>query len=318
MTTLASIIVSIAEEMRTASERGAVANYIPPLARVDLNRFGMAVVGMDGETHTVGDAAVPFSVQSVSKVFSLSMALNAMGEELWGRVRQEPSGSAFNSIIQLENEHGIPRNPFINAGAIVIADILVSRYGRENARARLLDFLRPLVDDPASIDIDTDVARQERETGFRNMALANYMRTFGNIRNVVEDTLDFYFHQCALTMNCQQLAQVGTYLMTGGLNPLTGERVMSERNAQTILALMMMCGHYDGSGAFAIRVGLPGKSGVGGGILAIAPGVASIAVWSPGLNAQGNSLLGTRALERLVQHTGWSVFRASPWVVSPT
>ncbi|MBN3867613.1 glutaminase [Gluconobacter kondonii] len=318
MTTLASIIVSIAEEMRTASERGAVANYIPPLARVDLNRFGMAVVGMDGETHTVGDAAVPFSVQSVSKVFSLSMALNAMGEELWGRVRQEPSGSAFNSIIQLENEHGIPRNPFINAGAIVIADILVSRYGRENARARLLDFLRPLVDDPASIDIDTDVARQERETGFRNMALANYMRTFGNIRNVVEDTLDFYFHQCALTMSCQQLAQVGTYLMTGGLNPLTGERVMSERNAQTILALMMMCGHYDGSGAFAIRVGLPGKSGVGGGILAIAPGVASIAVWSPGLNAQGNSLLGTRALERLVQHTGWSVFRASPWVVNPT
>lgn len=318
MTTLASIIVSIAEEMRTASERGTVANYIPPLARVDLNRFGMAVVGMDGETHTVGDAEIPFSVQSVSKVFSLSMALNAMGKELWGRVRQEPSGSAFNSIIQLENEHGIPRNPFINAGAIVIADILVSRYGRENAQTKLLEFLRPLVTDPSSIDIDTDVARQERETGFRNMALANYMRTFGNIRNVVEDTLDFYFHQCALTMSCQQLAQVGTYLMTGGLNPLTGERVMSERNAQTILALMMMCGHYDGSGAFAIRVGLPGKSGVGGGILAIAPGVASIAVWSPGLNAQGNSLLGTRALERLVQHTGWSVFRANPWMANPT
>ncbi len=318
MTTLASIIVSIAEEMRTASERGTVANYIPPLARVDLNRFGMAVVGMDGETHTVGDAEIPFSVQSVSKVFSLSMALNAMGKELWGRVRQEPSGSAFNSIIQLENEHGIPRNPFINAGAIVIADILVSRYGRENAQTKLLEFLRPLVSDPSSIDIDTDVARQERETGFRNMALANYMRTFGNIRNVVEDTLDFYFHQCALTMSCHQLAQVGTYLMTGGRNPRTGEQVMSERNAQTILALMMMCGHYDGSGAFAIRVGLPGKSGVGGGILAIAPGVASIAVWSPGLNAQGNSLLGTRALERLVQHTGWSVFRANPWVANPT
>lgn len=318
MTTLASIIVSIAEEMRTASERGTVANYIPPLARVDLNRFGMAVVGMDGETHTVGDAEIPFSVQSVSKVFSLSMALNAMGKELWGRVRQEPSGSAFNSIIQLENEHGIPRNPFINAGAIVIADILVSRYGRENAQTKLLEFLRPLVTDPSSIDIDTDVARQERETGFRNMALANYMRTFGNIRNVVEDTLDFYFHQCALTMSCHQLAQVGTYLMTGGRNPRTGEQVMSERNAQTILALMMMCGHYDGSGAFAIRVGLPGKSGVGGGILAIAPGVASIAVWSPGLNAQGNSLLGTRALERLVQHTGWSVFRANPWMANPT
>ncbi|WP_408873550.1 glutaminase [Gluconobacter roseus] len=318
MTTLASIIVSIAEEMRTVSERGAVANYIPPLARVDLDRFGMAVVGMDGATHTVGDAEVPFSVQSVSKVFSLSMALNTMGEELWGRVRQEPSGSAFNSIVQLENEHGIPRNPFINAGAIVIADILVSRYGRENAQTRLLEFLRPLVSDPASIDIDTDVARQERATGFRNMALANYMRTFGNIRNVVEDTLDFYFHQCALAMSCHQLAQVGTYLMTGGRNPLTGERVMSERNAQTILALMMMCGHYDGSGAFAIRVGLPGKSGVGGGILAVAPGVASIAVWSPGLNAKGNSLLGTRALERLVQHTGWSVFRANPWVANPT
>ncbi|EHH69467.1 glutaminase [Gluconobacter morbifer] len=311
MTQIADIIAAIAEEMRIAAERGTVASYIPPLARVDLGRFGMAVIDADGHCHIVGDADEPFSIQSVSKVFSFSMALNAMGEEIWARVRQEPSGSPFNSIVQLESEFGIPRNPFINAGAIVVDDILVARYGKDGAQKRLLDFLRSLVSAPDAIQMDRDVARQEKETGFRNIALANYMRTFGNIRNPVEDTLDFYFHQCALTMSCRQLAEVGTYLMMEGRNPRTKEQVVTPRHAQTVLALMMMCGHYDGSGAFAIRVGLPGKSGVGGGILAVAPGIASIAVWSPGLNAQGNSLLGTRALERLVQQTGWSVFRPS-------
>ncbi|GFE95643.1 MULTISPECIES: glutaminase [unclassified Gluconobacter] len=311
MPSLTAIITEIAEEMRAETDRGQVANYIPPLANVDLGRFGMAIIDAEGGSHIVGDAEEAFSIQSVSKVFGLTLALNAVDAGLWSRVRQEPSGSAFNSIIQLESENGIPRNPFINAGAIVVSDILTSQYGLDGAQNELLGFLKPMSSDPDTILIDRDVARQEEETGFRNKALANYMRTFGNIHNPIDETLDLYFHQCALTMSCRQLAEMGTYLMTGGINPRTGERVISTRNAQTVLALMMMCGHYDGSGSFAIRVGLPGKSGVGGGILAVVPGVASVAVWSPGLNAQGNSLLGTRALERLVQHTGWNVFRAS-------
>ncbi|MBR0558483.1 glutaminase [Neokomagataea anthophila] len=310
MTALQEILPRIVNDMRGVVERGQVANYIPPLACVDPSKFGMAVIEADGTFHRFGDADEPFSIQSVSKVFGLTLALDAVGDSLWQRVRQEPSGSAFNSIIQLESEHGIPRNPFINAGAIVVSDILVSCFGRTGAEDALLNLLRPLARDPASVVIDREMAQQEAETGFRNLALGNYMRNFDNILNPVERTLDFYFHQCALTMSCGQLAEMGAYLMTGGINPRTGERVMSRRHAQTVLALMMMCGHYDGSGAFAIRVGLPGKSGVGGGILAITPGVASVAVWSPGLNAQGNSLLGTLALERLVQETGWNVFSA--------
>ena len=310
MTSITTIIEDIAEEMRGVSERGAVADYIPPLACVDPAKFGMAVIEADGQVHTVGDANEAFSIQSVSKIFGFTLALDLLGDDLWQRVRQEPSGSAVNSIGQLESELGIPRNPFINAGAIVVSDVLVSHYGVEGAQQKILDLVRPLVSDKSGITIDRNVALQEKETGFRNAALANYMRNFGNIHNLVPDTLDLYFHQCALTMNCQQLAETGTYLMTGGRNPMTGQAVISPRNARTIMALMMMCGHYDGSGAFAIRVGLPGKSGVGGGILAIAPGIASVAVWSPGLNRHGNSLLGTRALERLVQRTGWSVFNA--------
>ncbi|GBQ09904.1 glutaminase [Swaminathania salitolerans] len=312
MAELGRIVTEIVEELRPAVERGRVADYIPPLARVDPQKFGIAVIDASGAAHLAGDAEEAFSIQSLSKVFGLTLALNLEGSEIWRRVRQEPSGSAFNSIVQLESEQGIPRNPFINAGAIVIADILVSRWGRYAARQALLDLVSPLVGTPGGLGIDEDMAMQERETGFRNAALANYMRTFGNLHNPVDDTLDLYFHQCALTMSCRQLAEIGGFLMNGGTDPRSGRVVTSVSNARTIMALMMMCGHYDGSGAFAIRVGLPGKSGVGGGILAIAPGLASIAVWSPGLNAQGNSLLGTLALERLVQKTGWSVFNAFP------
>lgn len=307
MPDLSAIVADIAAEMAAATDRGMVASYIPPLAAVSPARFGIAIVEANGTLHAAGDAETPFSIQSIAKVFALTLALGAVGDKLWARVGREPSGSAFNSIVQLETEQGIPRNPFINAGAIVVSDILLAHSEPREAIGEMLRFVRGLADDDA-IYLDELVARAEQETGFRNIALANYMRAFGNLNHPAERVLGVYFHHCALAMSCRQLAMAGRYLMAGGADPDTGHSVVSPQRARRINALMMMCGHYDGSGEFAFRVGLPGKSGVGGGILAIAPGIASIAVWSPGLNERGNSQLGTLALERLVQRTGWSVF----------
>jgi len=306
MSDIGGIVRDIALEFAEAADRGDVADYIEPLAGVDPGRFGIAIVEADGQCHVAGDGEEPFSIQSVSKVFALTLALGKVGDALWKRVGREPSGTAFNSIVQLESERGIPRNPFINAGAIVVSDVNLGRNEPGEALAELLRFVRGVAGDE-TIFIDERVARAEAETGFRNAALANYMRSFGNLTNPVERALGVYFHQCALAMSCRQLALAGRYLMMAGRSPAAG-RIVSAERARRINALMMTCGHYDGSGEFAFRVGLPGKSGVGGGILAIAPGRASIAVWSPGLNDRGNSKLGALALERLVQRTGWSVF----------
>ena len=303
------IVAEIAAEMEQVSDRGKVADYIPALGKVSASHFGIAVIMADGATYTAGEADTAFSIQSVSKVFGLTLALGLVGDELWSRVGREPSGSAFNSIVQLETERGIPRNPFINAGAIVVSDILLGSHSPREAIAEMLRFMRALADDE-TIGIDEDVARGEAETGFRNVALASYMRAFGNIHHAIELPLALYFHQCALAMSCRQLAMAGRFLMNGGRIPGSASSVVSAQRARRINALMLSCGHYDGSGEFAYRVGLPAKSGVGGGIMAIAPGIASIAVWSPGLNERGNSQLGTFALERLVQRTGWSVFEA--------
>jgi len=310
MPDIATIVDQIATEMRGRVQRGTVASYIPRLANVPLSRFGIAVVMVDGTVHVAGDANVPFSIQSVSKVFTLTLALQKHGDELWRRVGREPSGSSFNSVVQLENECGIPRNPFINAGAIVVSDIVLGDADTQASIAELLGFVRALADDP-SIEIDLEVAQSEAATGFRNIALANYMKSFGNMSERVGDALTLYFHQCALSLSCRQLALAGRYLMLDGRAPRTGEQIISASLARRINALMLTCGHYDASGEIAFRVGIPGKSGVGGGILAIVPGIASIAVWSPGLNKRGNSELGTSALERLVDATGWSVFMPS-------
>ena len=309
MTEIGSIVAEITAEMREATERGRVADYIPPLACVSRDRFGIAVVMADGTLHLGGNAEEPFSIQSVSKVFSLTLALGMVGDALWSRVGREPSGSAFNSIVQLETEHGIPRNPFINAGAIVVADVLLAGGAPAEAIAGVLRFVRTLAADE-TITIDAKVAAAELATGYRNMALANYMRAFGNLQHPVEQALGVYFHQCALAMSCRQLAMAGRFLAHDGRDPATGRCIVTPQRARRINALMMLCGHYDNSGEFAFRVGLPGKSGVGGGILAVVPGTASIAVWSPGLNAKGNSQLGSLALERLAARTGWSVFEA--------
>ena len=307
MTDIGRLVRDITDEMRGAEERGEVATYIPPLARIDPRQFGLCVVTADGEIHASGDSEEPFSIQSVSKVFALTLALGKIGDGLWRRVGREPSGTPFNSIVQLERELGIPRNPFINAGALVVADVNLAGHAPRVAIGELLRFVRHLADDE-TIAIDETVARGEQETGFRNVALANYMRSFGNLSHAPELALGVYFHCCAIEMSCAQLARAGRFLASGGRNPDTGFSVVSPERARRINALMLTCGHYDGSGDFAFRVGLPGKSGVGGGILATVPGIASIAVWSPGLNENGNSKLGSRALELLAKRMNWSIF----------
>ncbi|RUS60675.1 glutaminase [Pseudorhodobacter sp. E13] len=298
-----AILDRITETARAATDRGKVATYIPELAGVDPQRFGIAVALADGQVLHAGDAQVPFSIQSISKVFTLAIALGRLGDRLWKGVGREPSGQAFNSILQLEHEHGRPRNPFINAGAIAVTDAILAGHKPREMLGELLRFIRTAAGDD-DIHINDAVARSEQATGHRNMALAHFMRAHGNLANAPELTLGAYFHQCAVEMSAVQLALSGRFLMAAPGAP----RMVSPARVRRINAMMMMCGHYDASGDFAYRVGLPGKSGVGGGILVVAPGRASIAVWSPGLNAQGNSKLGTEAMEHLARETGWSVF----------
>jgi glutaminase len=304
---LTTIVREIADEMKQRSDRGKVASYIPELATVDAEQFGLVVIDAEGHVAAGGDADVPFSIQSISKVFTLTLALGLIGNQLWRRVGREPSGSPFNSIVQLERERGVPRNPFINAGAIAITDVILSGHQPREALGEIVRFMQFVSGDDA-IGIDDKVAASEQRTGFRNAALANYMKSFGVLDNPVDFVLGTYFHHCAIAMTCRQLAMAGRFLAHGGRNPSTGHSVVSAERARRINAVMLTCGHYDGSGEFAYRVGLPGKSGVGGGILAIAPGKASIAVWSPGLDASGNSHLGQLALEALTKRMGWSIF----------
>ncbi len=304
---LQAIVDEIHDELTPRLGEGKVADYIPQLAHVDPRKLGIAVIDVAGTLYKAGDCDEPFSIQSISKVFTLTLALGKHGENVWKRVGREPSGSAFNSVVQLEAEQGTPRNPFINAGAIMVSDLVLAGHTPREAIGEIVRFVRYLADDE-TIAIDPAVAKSEAATGYRNIALANFMRSFGKLEHPVEHVLGVYFHHCALAMTCTQLARSGLFLAASGRNPVTGHTVVSRQRARRINALMLTCGHYDGSGDFAYRVGLPGKSGVGGGILAVAPGKASVAVWSPGLNHHGNSKVGSLALELLTQKTGWSVF----------
>ena len=283
---------------------GSVASYIPALARVDPTRFGIALVTRDGEEAFAGDADERFSIQSISKLFTLTMALQRHGEALWTRIHREPSGNPFNSLVQLESESGVPRNPFINAGAIAVADRLLDAPG---PKAKLLELLSGLCGEP--VGFDDEVAASEAATGFRNVALANFMKSFGRIDHAVDDVLDLYFHQCSVAMSCRQLARASGFLCRDGAHPVAGrERVVGEREARRLNALMLTCGTYDAAGEFAYRIGLPCKSGVGGGIVAVVPDHLTLAVWSPAVDASGNSVLGTAALELFATRTGLSIF----------
>lgn len=299
------ILNTIEEDLNHYDVYGEVASYIPELAKVDPKKFGMYLYGVDATHAGFGDSKEKFSIQSISKVFALAIAMRLLGEDLWDRVHVEPSGDPFNSLTQLEYEHGIPRNPFINSGALVIADILVSNL--DDPKAELLKFVRKISGDP-DIDYDYKVALSEKSTGYRNYALVNYMKALGNIKNEVEPIVDFYFHQCALAMSCEQLAKAFIIFANKGKMVNNQEKILSPKKVKRMNSLMQSCGFYDEAGEFSFEVGLPGKSGVGGGIVAVHPGKYAVAVWSPILNEKGNSELGMAALEKFTTLTGYSIF----------
>ncbi len=299
------ILQEIAAEISSLYGQGKVANYIPELGKVDPKQFGLFLQLNNGSHYEIGHSQVKFSIQSISKVFTLAMAFRLVGESLWKRVDVEPSGSSFNSMVQLEYEKGIPRNPLINAGAMVVTDVLVSHF--ENPKAKILDFMRTLTGN-GDIHFNPAVANSERQTGYRNLALAYFLKSYGNLQNKVEEVLDVYFYQCSIEMTCGELAQAMQVFSNHGLLPYNGERYLTTSQTKRLNALMQTCGFYDEAGEFTYAVGLPGKSGVGGGIAALLPGQYSIAVWSPELNMKGNSVLGMKALELFTTKTGRSVF----------
>lgn len=298
------ILNDIHGSLGSVKERGTVASYIPELYKVNPEKFGIHLLSNGHQHYSVGDSDEKFSIQSISKVLTLAQAMGIVGEELLQRVDVEPSGNPFNYLALLEQENGIPRNPLINAGALVICDILVSNL--PDPKKDFLDYVRALANDD-DIHFDKKVARSEKDTGFRNRATANLLKSFGNIKNDVEQVLDFYFHQCSLAMSCKQLAQTFFIFANRG-KCIRNSTFLTLSQVKRINAVMLSCGFYDEAGEFAYEVGLPGKSGVGGGIVAILPDNYCMATWSPGLNKKGNSLLGMQALESFTTKTGLSIF----------
>jgi glutaminase len=301
----AGILEQIHRDVRPWLGKGRVADYIPELAKVPADRFGMAIVTVAGDVHHIGDAHTRFSIQSISKLFACTLAFGLIGDALWQRVGREPSGTAFNSLVQLESEQGKPRNPFINAGALVVTDVLCRRFVK--AETALVEFMRRLTGE-RTIDYDLRVARSELEHAERNRAMAHFIASFGNLEMPADTVVDAYCRQCAIEMNCVEIAKAALFLCNGGLVPASGERILDSSSAKRLSALMLTCGTYDAAGDFVFRVGLPAKSGVGGGIVAVLPGEMAVCVWSPGLDANGNSLAGVLALEWLTTRTGRSIF----------
>lgn len=299
------IFEDIYNELSKVENKGNVAAYIPELFKIDPNKFGVQLTTVEGNNFCFGDWNERFSIQSIAKVFTYVLAYSRIKSDLWDRVGVEPSGTAFNSLVQLENDKGIPRNPFINAGAIVICDILVSEL--ESPKEDVLTFIRELsgIDD---INFNSRVAESERSTGFINMALVNFMKSFGNIHNDINEVMDLYFSICSIEMNCMELSKSFLFLANNGVVPYSSKRILSPSRTKRANALMQSCGFYDESGQFTFKVGLPGKSGIGGGIVAVHPLRYCITVWSPPLNPKGNSYKGMLFLEEFTTRTELSIF----------
>jgi len=285
--------------------QGKVADYIPALAVVKPDLMGISVATIDGKVVGAGDFQHHFSIQSISKVFGLVMAINRIGDSIWQRVRMEPSGQPFNSIIQLQSEEGIPRNPVINAGAILVSDVLTSHFS--SSKLAFLTFIRKLAGND-NISIDNQVYLSEVQHGHLNAALAHLMKSFGNIESKVQDVLSHYFTQCSISMSCEQLAQSLLFLANKGIDPRTQRSICSARDAHRVNAILSTSGMYDQSGEFAFSVGLPAKSGVGGGLISIVPGYGVICAWSPPLNRYGNSVVGMNLVASIAEELGLSIY----------
>jgi len=299
------LITQVFEQIHTTENLGDKASYIPELAKVNSENFGVHISTTDSEQFGVGNFQEKFSIQSISKVFSLALAYKLLGENLWNRLGVEPSGTAFNSLVQLENDKGIPRNPFINAGALVIADILMSHL--RNPKEELLAFIRSLSANK-DINYSAKIAASEKSIGYRNIALCNFIKSFGNIENEPDKVLDFYFDICSLESTCAQLSEQFSFLANHGKTIHDNSQILTMSQSKRVNALMQTCGFYDESGEFAFKVGLAGKSGVGGGIVAIYPNQYVITVWSPKLNVKGNSYRGMQFLEAFTSATQQSIF----------
>ncbi len=302
---LENVIQEAYKKIKDIENLGETASYIPELSCVDPDNFGVYISTVDQIACGTGNCNDKFSIQSIAKVLSLSLAYRILGDNIWTRVGVEPSGTAFNSLVQLEADNGIPRNPFLNAGAIVISDILLSNL--KNPKEDFLDFVRG-INDNADIDYSSRIAESEKAVGYRNVALCNFIKSLGNINNEPEDVLDFYFNLCSLEMNCKELSELFLFLANNGQVVQSGKSILTESQSKRINALMQTCGFYDESGEFAFKVGLPGKSGVGGGIIAIHPDKYAIAVWSPRLNPKGNSYRGMKFLEEFTTKSRLSIF----------
>lgn len=295
------MLEELIETSRELCRLGKVATYIPELAKGDPSRLGIAIMSVEGEGHAAGDSRYPFTMQSISKVVSLALALKDLDEtDLFSKVGVDPTADPFNSIMRLEMvaPHR-PQNPLINAGAIVILSLLPYPNSTERFAA-VRDLARRMTGNP-HLDANEAVYLSEKATSDRNRALAYFLRSVGSLSGDIEDILDSYFHQCGLEVTAVDLAVMGATLASGGYNPLTGERVLSTRSCRIIRALMATCGLYDGSGDFAVRVGIPAKSGVGGGIVGAVPGKMGVGVVGPALDYRGNSIGGIALCERLSQ-----------------
>ena len=299
------ILENIYQAIQPYAKVGKQADYIPALAKVNPDQFGMCIHTVYGEIYSIEQADTRFSVQSISKVFALAMCLSLKGDDLWKRVGKEPSGTAFNSLVQLEVEKGIPRNPFINAGAIVMSDVLLSLL--KSPEEDFLAFVRAVARDE-TIQYNEEVAVSEREKGYLNAAIANLLKYHGSIENDIERVLRFYFLMCSIEMSCCELSRAFLAFANHRKKFNYAGVKLTASQVKRMNAIMQTCGFYDEAGEFSYLVGLPGKSGVGGGIVAIYPLQYSVAVWSPRLNGKGNSVMGIKALELFTTETEESIF----------
>jgi len=299
------VLNEVYQQVCSEENIGEIASYIPELAKVNPNQFGVFLKTTDNKEYGIGDWKTKFSIQSISKVLALSLVYKKLGDRIWDRVGVEPSGNPFNSLTQLETDNGIPRNPLINAGAMVICDLLLSNT--HNAKVEFIQFIRSICNNE-SIDYSEAVAQSEKSVGYRNIALCNFIKSFGNIENQPEEVLDFYFHICSVEMTCQEMTNTFMFLADDEFKTSKNERVLEVEQAVRINAIMQTCGFYDESGEFSFRVGLPGKSGVGGGILALHPNKYCITAWSPMLNEKGNSDRGMKFLEQFTTRTKSTIF----------